>query len=202
MQSERWIGREAGSVEERFTVEVEGDEIALADASAPRSCLVGTRPTGMALDHRYIYYLEFITRRSYMFIAGLGAIFFGFAIGWIAYRMLRLRASAAALSDFFTILGVLGGAAVIALFKSDVLFGLYAVGLVIGFFAYLAVGLMLYGKQELQPWRIEQIPPTPTPGPPATANLPDVGNARGAASPSSRRAKTSTANPTESENAS
>ncbi len=94
-----------------------------------------------------------------MFIAGLGAIFFGCAIGWIAYRILRQRASAAALSDFFTILGVIGGAAVIALFKSDVLFGLYAVGLVIGFFAYLAVGLVLYGKQELQPWRIEQIPP-------------------------------------------
>ena len=86
-----------------------------------------------------------------MVIAGLGAIFFGGAIGWIAYRTLRQRASAAALSDFVTMLGVLGGAAVIALFKSDVLFGLYAVGLVIGFFAYLAVGLLLYGKQELQP---------------------------------------------------
>ncbi len=142
-----------------------------------------------------------------MVIAGLGAIFFGGAIGWIAYRMLRQRASAAALSDFVTMLGVLGGAAVIALFKSDVLFGLYAVGLVIGFFAYLAVGLLLYGKQELQPWRIEQLPPTPTPGPPATAAPPevgnaDVGNARGSSSPSSRRSKTATATPTDGENAS
>jgi len=142
-----------------------------------------------------------------MFIAGLGAIFFGCAIGWIGYRILRQRASAAALSDFFTILGVIGGAAAIALFKSDVLFGLYAVGLVIGFFAYLAVGLMLYGKQELQPWRIEQIPPTPTPGTPSNANLPDVGNAdvgnaRGSSSQSSRRSKTSNANPTDVENAS
>ena len=128
-----------------------------------------------------------------MFIAGLGAIFFGCAIGWIGYRILRQRASAAALSDFFTILGVIGGAAVI--------------GLVIGFFAYLAVGLMLYGKQELQPWRIEQIPPTPTPGTPSNANLPDVGNAdvgnaRGSSSQSSRRSKTSNANPTDVENAS
>ena len=137
-----------------------------------------------------------------MFIAGLGAIFFGFAIGWIAYRILRQRASAAALSDFLTILGVIGGAAVIALFKSDVLFGLYSVGFVIGFFAYLAVGLMLYGKQELQPWRIEQIPPTPSPGTPSNANLPDVGNARGSSSQSSRRSKTSNANPTDVENAS
>ena len=142
-----------------------------------------------------------------MFIAGLGAIFFGGAIGWIAYRILRQSASAAALSDFFTILGVIGGAAVIALFKSDVLFGLYSVGLVVGFFAYLAIGLILYGKQELLPWRIEQIPPTPTPGTPANATLPDVGNAdvgnaRGSSSQSSRRSKTSNANPTDVENAS
>jgi len=98
-----------------------------------------------------------------MFIAGLGAIFFGCAIGWIAYRILRQRASAAALSDFFTILGVIGGAAVIALFKSDVLFGLYSLGLVIGFFAYFAISLRLYGKQELQPWGFGRIAPTPTP---------------------------------------
>ena len=137
-----------------------------------------------------------------MFIAGLGATVFGVAIGWIAYRILRQRASTAALSDFFTLLGVIGGAAVIALFKSDVLFGLYAIGLVIGFFAYLAVGLLLYGKQELQPWRIEQLPPTPPPGPPATATLPDVGNARGSSSPSLRRSKTATATPTDGENAS
>jgi hypothetical protein len=88
-----------------------------------------------------------------------------------------------------------------------VLFGLYAVGLVIGFFAYLAVGLVLYGKQELQPWRIEQIPPTPTPATPSNANLTDVGNAdvgnaRGSSSQSSRRSKTSNANPTDVENAS
>jgi hypothetical protein len=174
----------------------------------------------MSLDHRYRYHLGYIIRRNHMFIAGLGAIFFGCAIGWIAYRILRQRASAAALSDFFTLLGVIGGAAVIALFKSDVLFGLYSVGLVVGFFAYLAVGLILYGKQELLPWRIEQIPPTPTPGTPAeqipptptpgtpaNATLPDVGNAdvgnaRGSSSQSSRRSKTSNANPTDVENAS
>lgn len=137
-----------------------------------------------------------------MVIAGLGATFFGVALGWIAYRMLRLRASAAALSDFYAILGVLGGAAVIALFKSDVLFGLYAVGLVIGFFAYLAIGLLLDGRQELQPWRVEQLPPTPAPGTTSNATLPDVGTARGSASPSSRRAKTANANPADIENAS
>jgi hypothetical protein len=80
-----------------------------------------------------------------LFIAGLGTVFFGFAVGWIAYRILRLRAGIPALSDFITILGAIGGAAVIALFRSDVLFGWYAIGLVLGFFAYFAVGLMLYG---------------------------------------------------------
>jgi hypothetical protein len=129
------------------------------------------------LQEFIVIIVNLIIRRSYMFIAGLGAIFFGFAIGWIAYRILRLRAGAAGLSDFFTILGVIGGAAVITLFKSDVLFGLYSVGLVIGFFAYFSVGLMLYGKQEVQPWRIEQIPPTPAPAIPSNENLTEVANA-------------------------
>ncbi len=105
-----------------------------------------------------------------MFIAGLGTLFFGFAVGWIVYRILRLRAGIPALSDLITILGVIGGAAVIALFRSDVLFGWYAIGLVLGFFAYFAVGLMLYGKQEVQPWRIEKIPPTPAPDSQSTAH--------------------------------
>ena len=97
-----------------------------------------------------------------MFIPGLGAILFGLAIGWITYRVLRSREGAAVLSDLITVLGILGGAAVIALFKSDVLFGLYSLGLVIGFFAYFAISLRLYGKQELQPWGFGHIAPTPT----------------------------------------
>jgi uncharacterized membrane protein len=63
-------------------------------------------------------------------------------------------------AKFTTMLGVIGGAAVITLFKSEVLFGWYAVGLSLGFFASCAVILRLYGKQEVQPWRIEP-PPTP-----------------------------------------
>ncbi len=97
-----------------------------------------------------------------MFIAGLGALVFGLIVGWMAYRILRLRAGASWLSDLIAILGVIGGAAVLALLRSDVLFGWYAIGLVLGFFAYLAVGLILYGKQEVQPWRLEPIPPTST----------------------------------------
>lgn len=97
-----------------------------------------------------------------MFIVGLGAIFFGLIVGWIAYRILRLRAGISWLSDLIALLGIIGGAAALAFFRSDVLFGWYAIGLVIGFFAYFAVGLILYGKQEVQPWRLEQVPPPST----------------------------------------
>lgn len=106
-----------------------------------------------------------------MFIAGLGSTFFGLAVGWIAYRILRLRADVPALSDLIAILGVIGGAAVMALFRSDVLFGWYSVGLVIGFFSYFAIGLTLYGKQEVQPWQMEPIPPTSTPDTQTNAHL-------------------------------
>jgi hypothetical protein len=89
-----------------------------------------------------------------MFISGLGALFFGLVIGWISYRTLRLTAGTTALSDITTIIGAVGGAAVTALLRSDVLFGLYCVGLALGFFAYLGYGVYVYGKQEVQPWRI------------------------------------------------
>ncbi len=98
-----------------------------------------------------------------MFIAGFGTVLFGLVIGWISYRTLRLTARANVLLDFAIIIAIVGGAAVIALLKSDVLFGLYAIGLVIGFFGYFAIGLGLYGKQELQLW---QMPPAAPISPP------------------------------------
>jgi hypothetical protein len=96
-----------------------------------------------------------------MFIAGLGAVFFGFIIGWIAYQILRRRSGTHELSDLIVIVGTIGGAAVLAI-RSEVLFGWYSIGLVIGFFAYLAVDVTLHGKQEVRPWRQEQIAPPPT----------------------------------------
>jgi len=104
-----------------------------------------------------------------MFIIGLGTFFFGLVVGWIVYRIMRLRAGVAGVSDLIAILGVIGGAAVLALLRSDAVFGWYSIGLVIGFFAYFAVGLVLYGKQEVQPWRVEPIPPTSTPDTQSTA---------------------------------
>ncbi len=115
-----------------------------------------------------------------MFIAGFGALVFGLVVGWISYRTLRLTGGANVLSDIATIIAAVGSAAVVTLLKSDVLFGLYAVGLAIGFFAYLAVGLRLYGIQEVRPW---QAPPAPSPAPPpppvtpSDTNPTDVENA-------------------------
>lgn len=104
-----------------------------------------------------------------MVISGLGAVLFGLLIGWLAYWILRLRAGAFVLSELLTLLGVLGGAAIMSLFKDDALFGWYAIGLVLGFGAYFAVGLLLHGKQELEPWRLVQRPPPSEPpaSPPA-----------------------------------
>ena len=95
-----------------------------------------------------------------MFISGLGAIFFGLVIGWITYRVLRLASGTDILAAIAIIIAVVGGAAVTILLKDDVVFGWYAIGLVIGFFAYFGVGLRLYGKRELQLW---QMPPAASP---------------------------------------
>ncbi len=53
-----------------------------------------------------------------MFISGLGAFFFDLLLGWICYRTLRVNAGASVLAEIATIIGVLGGPAVLALFKS------------------------------------------------------------------------------------
>jgi len=98
-----------------------------------------------------------------MFIVGLGAVFFGLIIGWVAYRILRQRSAMSWVQDLIALLGIIAGAAALALFHSDAIFGWYAIGLVIGFFAYLTVGVILYGKQEVQPWRLEQLSPTSSP---------------------------------------
>src|SRR5258708_7693646 len=65
-----------------------------------------------------------------MFIMGLGALFFGLIVGWITYRILRRKAGAPWLADLIALGRVIGDAAVLAFFRSDVAFGWYAIGLV------------------------------------------------------------------------
>lgn len=99
-----------------------------------------------------------------MFIVGFGAVLFGLIVGWIAYRIVRNRSGATAwVQDLIALLGIVAGAAALSLFHSDVIFGWYALGLVIGFFGYLALGIVWYGKQELQPWQLEPLSSTPKP---------------------------------------
>lgn len=78
----------------------------------------------------------------------VGAVLFGLVIGWITYRTLVRREGAAALSDIATVIGAVGGAAVLAIFDDDRLFGLYAIGLAIGFFAYLAIFFAINGRSK------------------------------------------------------
>jgi hypothetical protein len=72
-----------------------------------------------------------------MFIVGLGAMCFGLTLGWITYRILRVTAGPLWLSYLIPMLGIFGGAAALAFFKNDILFGWYSIGLVIGFWPTL-----------------------------------------------------------------
>jgi NhaP-type Na+/H+ or K+/H+ antiporter len=79
----------------------------------------------------------------------IGGLFFGLVIGWITYRTLRRREGATQLSDIATVLAALGGATVTALpFGESNVFGLYAIGLAIGFFGYLFMAVRLAGNDE------------------------------------------------------
>lgn len=95
-----------------------------------------------------------------MVIVGLGALCFGVLVGWMAARILRQKAGAPWLQNLSALAGIIVGAAVLALFRDAVPFGWYAVGLLLGFFAFIALGVILYGKQELQPWREELLTPS------------------------------------------
>jgi hypothetical protein len=77
-----------------------------------------------------------------------GALLFGVVVGWVTYRTLVRRTDAVSLSDIATVIGAVGGGAVVALFDSEHLFGLYAIGLAIGFFAYLLVFFAINGRKK------------------------------------------------------
>jgi hypothetical protein len=77
-----------------------------------------------------------------------GAVCFGLVVGWITYRTLRRTEDKVGLSDIATVIGAVGGGAVTTLFDDEQLFGLYAIGLAIGFFAYLILGHTLFKNSE------------------------------------------------------
>jgi hypothetical protein len=74
----------------------------------------------------------------------LGAGGFGTVIGWYVYYTNRYRKDDVKLSDVVTLMGVLGGAGIVALFPARTdLFGCYGIGLFIGFFGYFFILLLL-----------------------------------------------------------
>jgi hypothetical protein len=68
-----------------------------------------------------------------------GAFLFGAVVGWVTYFTIRYSAKLA-LSDIATVIGAIGGAAVLGLFPAQSsLFAAYGIGLGIGFFTYVLI---------------------------------------------------------------
>ena len=79
----------------------------------------------------------------------VGATCFGILIGWYIYFINRYRKADVQLSDLATIVGVIGGGTILALFPaSSDLFGAYGIGLVIGFFGYLLFLIVLVALSD------------------------------------------------------
>lgn len=69
-----------------------------------------------------------------------GAGAFGALIGWYVYYINRHRRDEVSATDLVTLIGVIGGTAVLNLFpKSSDLFGAYGIGLAAGFFGYFLI---------------------------------------------------------------
>ena len=81
-----------------------------------------------------------------------GAFAFGLVIGWVTYRTLRRREGSSALSDIATVIGAVGGAAVLALFKTTELFAAYSIGLAVGFFFYFITSLFVSDPAAVKKW--------------------------------------------------
>ena len=81
---------------------------------------------------------------SYPLMVILGAGGFGALLGWYLYYINRYRTDAIKLGDLVTLVGVVGGGAVLALFPAKTnLFGAYGIGLFVGFFGYFVTLLIM-----------------------------------------------------------
>jgi hypothetical protein len=83
----------------------------------------------------------------------LGAGGFGAILGWFLYYTNRYRKADVQLTDLVTVIGALGGAAIMALFpaKTD-LFGAYGIGLFCGFFGYFVTLMILVATSPSFDW--------------------------------------------------
>ena len=82
-------------------------------------------------------------------LALAGAVGFGAIVGWYLYYINRHRTDQVKLQDLITIVGALGGAAILAIFPArTALFGAYGVGLAGGFFGYFFSLLIMVGMSK------------------------------------------------------
>lgn len=87
-----------------------------------------------------------------MIITNIGAFSFGLIIGWYTYYVNRYRKGDIQFSDITTLVGTIGGGALLKLFDtssgalSPELFGWYGTGLAVGFFAYFIVLSILVNR--------------------------------------------------------
>lgn len=89
----------------------------------------------------------------------LGAGGFGVLVGWYTYYINRYRKGDVQISDLVSVIGVIGGAGITALFgsgKSD-LFGAYGIGLFAGFFSYFLslLGMVHYSENFTIDWFLD-----------------------------------------------
>ena len=83
----------------------------------------------------------------------VGAACFGALIGWFVYFVNRHREGSIGLGDLAALVGVIGGAGILALFPAGTdLFGAFGVGLFLGFFAYLVVLVVLVRRSNNFTW--------------------------------------------------
>jgi len=83
-----------------------------------------------------------------------GAFCFGLLIGWYAYYINRYRKAEVQIGDITTMAGAIGGGALLSLFKgkdgavSLDMFGMYGIGLAVGFFGYFLLLALLVHKSK------------------------------------------------------
>lgn len=82
-----------------------------------------------------------------------GAFAFGLVIGWYLYYVNRYRKDGVQLADAITLVGAVGGGAVLSLFPAESdLFGAYGIGLAAGFFGYFLVLVVLVARSKQISW--------------------------------------------------
>jgi hypothetical protein len=97
----------------------------------------------------------------------LGAGGFGALIGWFIYSINRYRTGEVKLADIVSLIGAIGGAAVLELFGAQTdLFGAYGIGLFVGFFGYflMLLAFVLVSKPFKVSWFLDGRSEKPGPG--------------------------------------